>query len=65
MEEARAECSREICPLLRWKSMFYEPDSGPGDGPCWCVDTQKVVGPDGQPVTAETCDPGRSCYNRE
>ena len=55
------------CRLLRSKWMFIgvEPDRaahGSGGSNCWCVHTQKCVGPDGQGVTPETCKADRACY---
>jgi hypothetical protein len=31
----------------------------------WCVCTQKAFGPDGLPVTLESCSKGRSCCNHD
>jgi hypothetical protein len=29
---------------------------------CWCRVTQKVIGPDKQPVVPADCQSGRACY---
>ena len=55
------------CRRLRSKGMFVlsEPDptvpSG-GDGFCWCTHSMNCLGPDGQVADAESCQPGRDCY---
>jgi hypothetical protein len=33
-----------------------------GSNHCWCYETQQVVGPDGNPVHPDNCQPGRPCY---
>jgi hypothetical protein len=53
--------------LIRSKWMFIdaEPDhSVPRSGTsiCWCVHTQKCMGPDGQIVTLEACNSARPCF---
>ena len=55
------------CRLLRSKWMFIdaEPDhSVPRSGTsiCWCVHTQKCMGPDGQIVSLEVCNSERPCF---
>jgi hypothetical protein len=55
------------CRLLRSKWMFIEAEPDPtvprsGTNICWCVHTQKVMGPDGQVVTPEACNSERPCY---
>jgi hypothetical protein len=35
---------------------------GHGDGNCWCLKTQNVIGPDDGLVERELCDRTRSCY---
>ena len=56
------------CRLIRSKWMFIdaEPDhSVPRSGTsiCWCVHTQKCMGPDGQVVTLEACNSERPCFS--
>lgn len=55
----------QICRSVRSKKLFYQQDEDASDarnaGPFWCSRTQRLVGPDGQLVTSETCRPGRSC----
>ncbi len=55
------------CSLIRHKDMFIgvEPDPTvqPSSGKlCWCVHTQKVLGPDGQLVSLDACTPDRPCF---
>jgi len=55
------------CRMIRSKWMFIEaePDSTvprSGTDICWCVHTQKCMGPDGEIVTSEACNSGRACY---
>ena len=55
------------CRLIRSKWMFIEAEPDPtvprsGTSICWCVHTQKCMGPDGQAVTSEACNPERACF---
>ena len=55
------------CRLLRSKWMFIEAEPDPtvprsGTSICWCVHTQKFIGPDGQVVTPEACNSERPCF---
>jgi hypothetical protein len=55
------------CRMIRSKWMFIEAEPDPtvprsGGSICWCVHTQKVMGPDGQVVTLEACNSGRACF---
>ena len=55
------------CRLLRSKWMFIEAEPDPtvprsGTDICWCVHTQKCMGPDGQVVTHQACNSDRACY---
>jgi hypothetical protein len=55
------------CRLIRSKWMFIEAEPDPtvprsGASICWCVHTQKVMGPDGQVVTPEACNSERACF---
>jgi hypothetical protein len=55
------------CSLIRSKWMFIDAEPDPtvqrsARDICWCVHTQKIIGPDGQVVTAQTCVPGRTCF---
>ena len=55
------------CRLLRSKWMFIEAEPDPtvprsGASICWCVHTQKVMGPDGRGVTPEACTSDRPCF---
>ena len=59
------------CAKLRHKGMYCEADSHPEEMALyrdpieatafWCASTQKAFGPDGLPVTAESCCAGREC----
>lgn len=62
----------QLCRCLRAKTMFYQVEGleQTGDpsvaesrtyGNMWCVQTQSLLGPDGQAVDLERCRPGRSC----
>ena len=53
----------EVCHRLRTKTMFYETedDTSGQEGPCWCVLTQSLQGPDGEIADPNHCRPGRSC----
>jgi hypothetical protein len=55
------------CRLLRSKWMFIDAEPDPtvprsGTSLCWCVHTQKCIGPDGQVVTLSSCTAGRPCF---
>ena len=55
------------CRLIRSKWMYIDADPDPtvpqsGSSICWCVHTQKSVGPDGQVVTVEACNADRPCF---
>jgi len=55
------------CRMLRSKWMFIEAEPDPtvprsGTDICWCVHTQKCMGPDGQIVNSEACTSDRACY---
>ena len=55
------------CRLLRSKWMFIEAEPDPtvprsGQSICWCVHTQKCMGPDSQVVTPEACTSDRTCW---
>ena len=55
------------CRMIRSKWMFIEAEPDPtvprsGASICWCVHTQKVMGPDGQVVTPEACNSERACF---
>jgi hypothetical protein len=58
----------QLCPMLRWKQMFYEAPRDPevprsNDGHFWCVFTQSCLGPDGQlAVPGECTSADRKCY---
>jgi hypothetical protein len=59
--------SQATCRLLRSKWMFIEAEPDPtvprsGASICWCVHTQKCMGPDGLGVTPESCNSERACY---
>ena len=62
IEEPKVQCS-----LIRseWMFIHAEPDHTvppSGTSICWCVHTQKCMGPDGQVVTLEACNSGRPCF---
>ena len=64
IEEPKVQCS-----LIRSKWMFIdaEPDHTvprSGTSICWCVHTQKCMGPDGQIVSLETCNFERPCFEK-
>ena len=55
------------CRLIRSKWMFIEAEADPtvprsGTSICWCVHTQKCMGPDGRVVTQEDCNEERACF---
>ena len=55
------------CRLIRSKWMFIDAEPDPtvprsGQSICWCVRTQKCIGPDGQVVTLEACNSARECF---
>lgn len=55
------------CRMIRSKWMFIAAEPDPtvprsGSSICWCVHTQKVMGPDGQVVTPEACNSERVCF---
>ena len=57
------------CRLIRSKWMFIDADPDPsvprsGSSICWCVHTQKSIGPDGQVVTPEACNGERPCFEK-
>ena len=59
--------TQATCRLLRSKWMYIEAEPDPtvprsGTSICWCVHTQKCMGPDGQGVTPEACNEDRACY---
>jgi len=63
----QAAQSTPQCRLIRSKWMFIEAEPDPtvprsGASICWCVHTQKCMGPDGRIVTLEACTPERICY---
>ncbi len=39
------------------------PDAPGASGPCWCNRTLTETGPDDQPVSADLCRAGRSCFD--
>lgn len=58
---------RVQCRLIRSKWMFIEAEPDPtvprsGTSICWCVHTQKCMGPDGKVVTLENCNSERACF---
>ena len=57
------------CRMIRSKWMFIEAEPDPtvprsGASICWCVHTQKCMGPDGQVVTFEGCNSDRICFEK-
>jgi hypothetical protein len=55
------------CRLIRSKWMFIDAEPDPtvprsGSSICWCVHTQRSVGPDGKVVTPTACNSERPCY---
>jgi len=51
------------CMHLRSKSMYVEGTQRPSENsPCWCNQTQHVLGPDQQFAGARNCTTGRECY---
>ena len=58
---------QQNCRLLRSKGMFIDSEPDPsvpssGEPIYWCIHTMNCLGPDGQVVTRENCQPGRGCY---
>jgi hypothetical protein len=58
------------CTNLRHKGMYVMSVPDPDESKFydsydatayWCTCTQKGIGPDGQPVHADRCRPGREC----
>ncbi len=60
--------ARVVCRHIRSKEMFYEFEGQPdpihasGSGIYWCIHTQNCLGPDGRVAEAESCQPGRKCF---
>jgi hypothetical protein len=55
------------CRMIRSKWMFIEAEPDPTvphteSNICWCVHTQKCIGPDGQVVTPDACNSERDCF---
>ncbi len=57
------------CMHLRSKGMYVTGQLNPaddyeehGDGHCWCLKTQNVIGPDDALVERELCHRDRPCY---
>jgi hypothetical protein len=55
------------CRLLRSKWMFIEAEPDPtiprsDSGIFWCVHTQNCLGPDGEVVSEQSCQPARPCH---
>ena len=58
------------CSCLRHKGMYVMAEPDPKESKyfdaydataCWCVHTQRAVGPDGLPVSLDRCRTGRGC----
>ena len=68
METAGLKIVRERCDSIRWKGMFVDVQADPEaeaesrEHIYWCVQTQSVLGPDGQVVDEDICSQSRSCY---
>ena len=60
-----------LCAALRWKEMFiwaeHEPTVQPSNtGIFWCLQTQTLLGPDGQLAEPGSCDSSeRRCHCHE
>ncbi len=59
--------NEQRCTNLRWKGLYIgvEPDTSVGQGGdrhFWCQHTYICLGPDGNVVDDQECDPSRSCY---
>lgn len=61
----------ELCQSLRWKSLYGLTSISveelvalvvANDVPYGCLLSCEPWGPDGDPATPETCQPGRSCF---
>jgi hypothetical protein len=54
------------CRNLRSKEMYYQPygqeDDEFSSGVYWCLRTQELFGPDGQPADRKQCCASRSCH---
>lgn len=67
--DANLPSTQPACVYLRSKAMYVtgsvknpaHPDEE-GSQYCWCNQTQRVMGPDQQPVNRCDCVPGRECY---
>ncbi|MEW6128299.1 MAG: hypothetical protein AB1757_14765 [Acidobacteriota bacterium] len=57
-----------LCPMLRWKAMFYDAPRDPEiphglNGHFWCLFTQSCLGPDGQLAEPGECNSAdRPCH---
>ena len=60
-----------FCGSLRTKKFYFlegpahtEDELLDASNDCWCKETQQRIGPDGEPVDAEDCTAGRTCYRK-
>ncbi|HND51851.1 MAG TPA: hypothetical protein PLV92_05625 [Pirellulaceae bacterium] len=67
--DANLPSTQPACILLRSKAMYVTGDLRNPEHPdeagcqyCWCLLTQRVMGPDQQEVNRNNCVPGRECY---
>ena len=65
------EIQPSFCKHLRSKDLYlnlpFHPsgmESSEG-APCWCMQTQQALGPDGALVNRTDCMPGRACYETD
>ncbi len=58
----------DLCPMLRWKQMFYDQERDPevprsNAAHFWCVMTQSCLGPDNNVAVPGDCASSkRKCY---
>jgi len=61
----------DLCRSLRWKALYGLTSLSvdellalfdANDVPYGCLRSREPWGPDGQPATPESCQPGRACF---
>lgn len=67
LEDQYPKLKKGHCKHIYSKEMFYETERDKVDYSSrlyWCGHTQTCVGPDNLSCDMETCNPGRSCFER-
>ncbi|HLU37819.1 MAG TPA: hypothetical protein VK081_00445 [Planctomycetota bacterium] len=62
---------KDVCPSFVMKHILtasldevvFDERTHPGDGYAWCLKTCRDVGPDDELVRAQSCRPGRACFD--